>query len=174
MKRIFIPSGILISIILAAGLFSQGLIYVGVQKCQICHKTERQGMQFPIWEKSRHSKSFSSLSSPQASTAAQVLGVTNPPESPKCLTCHAPLFERAPELKAEGVTCEVCHGPGSEYKKLSVMRNRDEAAKNGLVVYADADAVKTLCLSCHQNAHGKPFDFKAAWENIKHTIPEKR
>lgn len=172
-KKVVILSTLSAFFILAAILYSQGFTCVGSQKCQICHKTETQGMQFPTWEKSAHSKSFAALSSPQAGSAAQDLGVANPTESPQCLKCHAPLFEKAPELKAEGVTCEVCHGPGSEYKKLSVMKSRDEAVKNGLVVYANPDAIKTHCLTCHQNAHGKSFNFEAAWEKIKHNIPEK-
>ena len=126
-----------------------------------------------IWEASPHSKSFAALTSPGAAANAQAMGVANPPEDPKCLTCHAPLFDKAAELKAEGVTCEVCHGPGSEYKKLSVMKNKDEAVKNGLVLYGSPDAIKAHCLKCHANAHGKSFDFAAFWDKIKHPIPGK-
>jgi len=162
----------IIFVIAASSLFGQGQTYVGAQKCQVCHKTDSQGRQYPIWETSGHSKSFDALSSPQATSAAAALGITNPTESLQCLKCHAPLFEKAAELKAEGVTCEVCHGPGSEYKKLSLMKNRDEAIKNGLIVYANTEAIKAQCLTCHQNAHGKAFDFSSALEKIKHHKPK--
>ena len=92
--------------------------------------------------------------------------------NPKCLKCHSPLAEKAAELAAEGVTCEVCHGPGSEYKKLSLMKNREDAVKNGLVVYADEAAIRAQCLTCHKDAHDKPFDFAAAWVKIKHNVPK--
>lgn len=72
------------------------------------------------------------------------------------------------------MTCEVCHGPGSAYRKLSIMQDRAKAAKNGLVLYnADAGAIQAHCLKCHQNPHGNPFDFRAAWDKIKHPVPGK-
>jgi len=163
---------------LAAGAFlvrpvpAQEYVYVGVQKCQICHRTERQGRQFPIWDGSRHSKSFAALTGVAAAAKAKAAGLAAPAaENESCLKCHAPLYAKAPELKAEGVTCEVCHGPGSVYKKLSLMNNRTEAARRGLVLYDNVDKIKALCLTCHADAHGKPFDFDAAWPKIKHMKP---
>jgi hypothetical protein len=163
-----------ISLIFIISLFSQEFTYVGAGKCKICHKTEKQGRQFPLWEEGKHSKSFAALSSPNAPAKAQEMGVENPTESPDCLKCHAPLFEKSPEIKEEGVTCEVCHGPGSAYKKLSVMKSREESAKNGLILYGSLDAIKKQCLTCHDMAHEKPFDFEASWKKIKHPIPEKQ
>ncbi len=154
-------------------LFSQEFTFVGAAKCKICHQSEKQGRQFPIWEGSTHSKSIAALSSSEAPAKAQEMGVDNPTESPECLKCHAPLFEKAADFKEEGVTCEVCHGPGSVYKKLSIMKSREESAKNGLIVYDSPEAIKKQCLSCHENAHGKPFDFEAKWAKIKHSLPEK-
>jgi len=153
------------------GLFSQTFTYVGAAKCAICHKTEKQGRQHPIWQESKHSQSIAALSCPQAAEVAQQANVQNPVESPDCLKCHAPLYEKAVELKAEGVTCEVCHGPGSEYKKLNIMKDPALAKQNGLIVYDSPEAVKKQCLTCHANAHGKSFDFATAVEKIKHNRP---
>jgi len=164
---------ILITVILIAFLFSQEITYVGAAKCKICHKTEKQGKQFPLWEESKHSKSFAALSSEEAPAKAQEMGVENPCESPKCLKCHAPLSEKAADFKDEGVTCEVCHGQGSAYKKRSVMKSREESVKNGLIVYDTPEAKKEWCLTCHKDAHGTSFDFEASWERIKHPVPEK-
>jgi excinuclease UvrABC ATPase subunit len=113
------------------------------------------------------------LSSSDAPVKAKEMGVDNPTDSPECLKCHAPLYKKASEFKEEGVTCEACHGPGSAYKKLSVMKNREESVKNGLIVYDSPEAIKKQCLSCHENAHGKSFDFDAKWAKIKHPVPEK-
>jgi len=174
MKKALVPAGVLAVIVILIGvLFGQTPAYVGVAKCAICHKTENQGRQHPIWEASLHAKSFAALTSPGAAANAQAMGVANPPDDAKCLACHAPLFDKAPELKAEGVACEVCHGPGSEYKKLSVMKSREEAVKNGLTLYGSPDAIKAHCLKCHANAHGKVFDFASSWDKIKHPVPGK-
>ena len=170
----FLIPGVMIAIIVfAAAVMSQNFTYVGAQKCMPCHNSEAKGKQYPIWQGSNHSKSFAALSSAQAAAAAQALSVKDPATDPKCLKCHAPLFEKAPDLKAEGVACEVCHGPGSEYKKLSVMQDKEAAIKNGLKLYGNAEAIKALCLTCHESAHGKSFDFAARWDKIKHTIPGK-
>ncbi len=159
---------------LLAGLaIGQEFSYAGVQKCQVCHKSETQGRQFPIWEGTKHAKSLEALTSPKAAEAAKAMGVDKPAEDPRCLKCHAPLCAKAPELKAEGVSCEVCHGPGSEYRKLSVMKDKAAAVKNGLILYASPDAIKAQCLKCHENPHGISFDFAASWEKIKHPVPGK-
>jgi hypothetical protein len=173
MKRVILLTVVLISIIFISSLFSQEFTYVGADKCKICHKSEKQGQQYPIWESMKHSKSFSALTSDKAKEYAQTAGVDNPPESPDCLKCHAPLAEKAPELKEEGVTCETCHGPGSAYKKMSIMKDHAESVKNGMSEYGSPDAIKKLCLTCHENAHDTTFDFDAAWDKIKHPVPEK-
>jgi hypothetical protein len=173
MNKVLTPAIVITLCLFVASLYSQNATYVGAQKCQICHKTEKQGQQYPIWEMSNHAQSFAAMSSPAAAANAQALGVKDPANDPKCLKCHAPLFEKAADLKSEGVTCEVCHGPGGAYKTLSIMKNKDEAVKNGLKLYGNADAIKTWCLTCHQNAHGKTYDFAAAWDKIKHPVPGK-
>jgi hypothetical protein len=173
MKRIILLTIALIGIIFISSLFSQEFTYVGADKCKVCHKSEKQGQQYPLWEAQKHSKSFQALTSDKAKEIAQSAGVENPAEDAKCLNCHGPLHAKAPELKGEGVTCEVCHGPGSEYKKISIMKDHAEAVKNGLADYGSPDDIKKKCLSCHENAHETTFDFEASWEKVKHPRPEK-
>ncbi len=170
MKKIVFLTAIIVSVA-AVALLSQSFTYGGAAKCAICHKTEKQGQQHPIWQNSQHSKSAAAPGSAEGAKVAQEAGVQNPADNPQCLKCHAPLYEKAPELKAEGVTCEVCHGPGSEYRKLNIMKDRALSAKNGLIVYESPEAVKKQCLTCHENAHGKSFDFAAALDKIKHPKP---
>jgi len=162
---------VVVMAVAAAGLYSQTFTYVGSAKCAICHKTESQGKQYPIWQGTKHSQSFAAFSTPQAADVAKQANVQNPAESSDCLKCHAPLYEKAAELKAEGVTCEVCHGPGSEYKKLNIMKDKALATQNGLIIYDNQDAIKKQCLTCHANAHGKSFDFAPALEKVKHNKP---
>lgn len=173
LKKVMLITMTLVALVFLLNSFAQEFAYVGAAKCQICHKTEKQGKQFPIWEESKHSKSFGALSSSEAPARAKEMGVENPAQSPKCLKCHAPLCEKAPELKEEGVTCEVCHGPGSAYKKLSIMKSREESVKNGLTVYDSPELRQGWCNTCHENAHGKAFDVEASFAKIKHPVPEK-
>src|SRR5512135_2970989 len=160
-------------IVLAGLVIAQEHAYVGAQKCAMCHKSEAQGRQFSIWQDSRHAKSYEVLASPKAAEAAKSMNVSKPAEDPQCLKCHAPLADKAPELKAEGVSCETCHGPGADYRKLNIMKDKAEAVKNGLILYGSADAIKAQCLKCHENPHGIKFDFDAAWAKIKHPVPAK-
>jgi hypothetical protein len=148
-------------------------MYVGASACKLCHKAELQGRQYVIWGSSLHAKSYANLSSAKAVEIGKAAGVSDPAANPNCLGCHAPLAGKAPELKDEGVTCEVCHGPGSAYNKLSIMEDRAKAVQNGLVLYPEAGAIEAHCLTCHQSAHGVVFDFKASWDKIKHPIPGK-
>jgi hypothetical protein len=83
------------------------------------------------------------------------------------------LYENAPEFKGEGVNCEACHGPGSDYKKMSTMKDHAQSVAAGLIDYKSEEDIKKQCLTCHENAHDKPFDFAAAWEKVKHPVPEK-
>ena len=170
---------VLLALVLAAAAatFVRGakeFTYVGSSACKLCHKSKLQGAQYVIWEQSLHAKSFANLSSAKAAEIGKAAGVTDPATNAQCLGCHAPLAAKAPDLKAEGVTCEVCHGPGSDYRKLNIMQDRAKAAQNGLILFnGDRSAIQAHCLQCHQNPHGVPFDFAAGWDKIKHPVPVK-
>jgi len=160
--------------LLTVNMFSADFTYVGSAKCKMCHKSEKAGQQFPLWEARKHSKSFEALSLEKAKEYAEAAGVTGDPAvCPDCVKCHAPLHEKAPDFKAEGVNCEVCHGPGSDYKKMTVMKDHAESVKMGMTDYKSPDDIKKKCLTCHESAHGKTFDFASAWEKVKHPRPEK-
>ncbi len=170
------------------------LKYIGVKPCGICHKSKKQGEQLAIWQKSRHAKAYKTLLTKEAKKVATELGLKKPPEqSPECLRCHATGWdvkkeERTkllkPRFKVEdGVQCETCHGPGEKYKKLSVMKDRKLAVKNGMI-FGD----KKSCLKCHNKSapswnperfttkDGKKvgFDYETCWNLIKHPVPKKK
>src|SRR5512136_402072 len=153
---------LLLALILVAAaatfvLSAKEFTYVGASVCKQCHKAKLRGAQYVIWEQSLHSKSFTNLSSAKAAEIGKTAGVADPVTNAQCLGCHAPLAAKAPDLKGEGVSCEVCHGPGSDYRKLNIMQDRAKAAQNGLILYnGDRGAIQTHCLQCHQNAHDIP------------------
>ena len=171
MKKVSIILVLLFIAIISSFLLSQEFTYVGATKCKTCHKSEKRGNQIKVWQETKHSQSFEYLKTDQALESAKKRALeVHPTEAADCLKCHGPLHEKAPELKTEGVTCEVCHGAGSGYKSLKIMKNREEAAKNGLIVYGTPEARKKLCLTCHTS---EEFDFEASWEKIKHPVPDK-
>ena len=151
--------------------------YVGVDKCAMCHKSEAKGNQFGVWQKSAHAKAFATLASPKALEIAKAKGLTKPPqESPECLKCHVTGYGKAAELfdpafkKEMGVQCESCHGPGSDYKDMKVMKDQKLAVAAGLVLPDEA-----VCTGCHNKESPSfvAFDFKKAQAAIAHPNPAK-
>jgi hypothetical protein len=149
-------------------LASSNPAYVGSKACGLCHRTKSQGGQLRLWEESGHARANLVLRGESALRIAE-----DADRNPSCLSCHAPLAGKDSRFSEEGVTCEVCHGPGSVYQSIRLMNDPVEAAKNGLVVFQDMEAVRSLCLKCHRSAHGNVFDFETAWGKIRHPIPNK-
>ena len=65
----------------------------------------------------------------------------------------------------EGVGCEACHGPGSDYLDPEIMANRAQFIAHGGQVPDEA-----TCRSCHRNSDR--FDFAEWWPKIAHQRPE--
>lgn len=174
-----------ISFILAAGLFALSFLmiaeqpavaedeekpeYVGAVSCaRICHKTARQGEQLSIWQSSAHATAYESLASEKGRAWAKAAGVEDPQKADACLKCHTTGGSAPVE---EGVGCEACHGPGSLYKKRSVMKDREAAIKAGLIIPGEEE-----CQACH-NADGPheqaAFNFEERMKKVAHPVPEK-
>ncbi len=148
--------------------------YVGAQTCGACHQGPMMGYQLSLWRMSPHAQAYAVLSTPRAAEIAKKRGIAEDPQvSPACLKCHATGGgAQAPAAKTfspmEGVGCESCHGPGSEYMSEPVMRDKPGAMKAGL-----EPVTEKTCLGCHTSTHEKPFDFAAAKAKIAHpTRPE--
>jgi len=151
--------------------------FVGAEVCGACHKTEKQGNQLGIWKESKHAKAFEVLKSEQANEIATKLGHKTPAvETEACLKCHVSGYNVAAEMKQakfkmeDGVQCETCHGAGSEYKSLKIMKDRNESVAHGLIVH---EKMEDYCTGCHnpESPTYKPFEFAAQWEKIKHPVP---
>lgn len=152
--------------------------YVGVSKCQTCHKTEAHGKQFDIWQNSKHSQAYKTLQTEAADKIAKDKGFnTKAAETPQCIKCHVLGKDINPDelteafVKEDGVQCESCHGPGSEYKALSVMKDKQKAIENGLNVPSDRNQ---FCINCHnqESPTYREFNFDEMWEKIKHYKPK--
>jgi hypothetical protein len=151
--------------------------YTGATTCKMCHNSPAKGEQWNKWNESAHSKALASLSSTAALEYAKKNGIADPAKEAKCLKCHSTASTVdagiVGGLKAdEGVSCESCHGPGSLYKAMNVMKDTAMAKTKGLVV-----PNKETCLKCHieeGNPFYKPFDYDTFWAKIAHKNPAKK
>jgi hypothetical protein len=156
--------------------------YVGVSKCKTCHKSAKQGEQLGKWEASKHASAYKTLLTEEAAKIAKDKGLDKAPnEAPECLKCHVTGHDADASMKAEsfamedGVQCESCHGAGSDYRKKSIMKSREESIKNGMaaILVEDGSAEK-LCITCHnkESPTYEGFEFKEMWTKIAHPVPE--
>lgn len=158
-------------------------MFVGANTCKMCHTGAAKGDQYGIWAASPHAKAFETLKTPEAEKAAKEKGLKVPAsEAPECLKCHVTGFGADAAMfdakfdKTQGVQCEACHGPGSDYKKIDVMKDHAKAVEAGLnpMQVADGTAEKT-CVKCHnqESPFFKGFKFDEYFEKIKHPRPAK-
>jgi len=136
MRRVgIVGAGIAVVALAAAGVGAAD--YIGAAKCKMCHK-----LQYDSWAGLAHAKAFDVLKPEEQADA-------------KCLKCHA----TGGKADLPGVQCEACHGPGSGYKAMDVMKSREASVAAGLIIPDEA-----LCKSCHVGAphDQKPFDYAAA------------
>ncbi len=153
--------------------------YVGSAKCKICHMGAKKGDQYAKWQASQHSKAFATLATERAKEVAKKAGVEgNPQESAKCLKCHVTGFDAPASAKAatfaqtEGVGCEACHGAGSAYQSMKVMKALRAGTQEAKAVgFLKGD--EATCKKCHnpESPTYKPFKFDEAWKQIAHMIP---
>lgn len=150
--------------------------YVGTAGCK-CHKLE-----IADWEISRHNKKLFDLLKPGKKRVEKKKADLDPDKDyttdKKCLKCHTTGYEKSggfvdlattPDLI--GVGCEMCHGPGSEYRNLHKRAKPPftKAEANALAqVYSSDD--KEVCNKCHSSKdrlHAKdrkPIDLDKAFK----------
>lgn len=136
--------------------------YVGAKKCKMCHKGEKKGNVFEKWMERKHSKAFETLKK------------DGKEKDPACLECHTTAFNKGgyklddpDNVKFEGVGCESCHGPGSEYKKMSIMKDKAKSMAAGLI-----EPTEKVCVTCHdpkKSDTAKPFKKDEYFKKIDHT-----
>jgi hypothetical protein len=150
---------------------------IGAPKCKGCHKA-KTGDQWKIWTESAHARAFETLASEEARKIAAGIGLGDPQQEDACLKCHATkaslgsgalVSGKGKYADSEGVGCESCHGPGSDYKSNKVMKDPEAARAAGLVMIKTADG----CTGCHneESPTYKDFDFGKRWAEIAHPVP---
>ncbi len=149
--------------------------YIGIKKCSMCHRSDSKGNQHKQWLSTKHSNAYKTLATDAAVETAKAAGVTgNPQEAAECLRCHVTgqgldesLFESG-FSKEDGVSCEACHGAGSDYMAVSAMRDREKAIEAGLIMPTQA-----VCIKCHNtdSPNFTGFDFDEYYPKVAHPKP---
>ncbi|TWU35996.1 multiheme c-type cytochrome [Novipirellula artificiosorum] len=184
--RITTPTSLLILIWGVAALSSANgqdkhPVYVGGAVCAECHSGPSMGHQFSKWLQSKHAQAYASLAKPEAREITELSGIPiEPQKSTLCLGCHttgvrAEDWEKDPTFVAEdGIQCERCHGPGSEYANMDTMTDRRAAREAGLMMPSGND-----CMGCHRakGSHDavlgpNHFDLAQALQDIHHPTPD--
>jgi len=168
-------------VLLLFPLFAQDAQYIGGAKCKMCHRAGSRGNQWEKWLNGPHIKAYETLASDQSKKIANAMGIDDPLKAEKCLKCHVTAFHAPAAKKAEtytmeeGVGCEACHGPGSLYKSLSVMKGLHDGTKNA-ADYEFLHGDEETCLSCHneESPTYRPFNYEEKLKIIAHPIPAKQ
>ncbi len=146
--------------------------YIGVAKCRVCHMNAKLGGDnYNAWKASGHARAYETLASEKAKATAKELNIADPQKSERCVKCHVTAYGIdaalvGPTVKNEdGIGCERCHGPGSDYMSLEAMRDRKAAMAKGLLIPDEK-----LCRGCHneESPYYKPFDYKTFVAKIAH------
>jgi len=178
MKRIgsiALGLALLIAVAATGQIIAGDHAYVGADKCKMCHNSAAKGAQYTKWTEAKHSKAFTDLAGDKAKEIAAAKGIADPQKDDGCLSCHVTghgvdAARLTDKYNAEqGVSCESCHGPGGDYWKMSVMKDKAQAAAAGLIMPDE----KT-CVTCHNDKSPtfKGFDFAAMKAKIAHPNPQ--
>jgi YVTN family beta-propeller protein len=155
-------------------------VYVGARVCAGCHSAASIGGQYGKWLHSKHSAAYATLAKPEGPEIAKLSGLrTLPQDSAICLGCHATGWSAEEWEKdatfhiEDGVQCEGCHGPGSEYASMDDMRDPKAAMMAGLRMPSH-----DFCINCHieKGSHlavlkQPPMDVTKGWPLLLHPLP---
>jgi len=151
-------------------------VYVGAEVCGECHDSPQRD-QLDRWYLSPHARAYAALALPEAAEIARISGIEeNPFSSPICLGCHATAsdveawqFDSTFHIE-DGVQCERCHGPGSEYMAAEIMFDSEAAQLAGL-----RKPDRRACMVCHKEKGSHtavvevtPFNYDEALKKIAH------
>lgn len=160
-RRTFVFSLFLMFFVAATGS-AYGAEYVGAERCRGCHIK-----QYNSWKQTTMAKSFENLKPGVNADAKKKAGLDPQKDyttDKNCLKCHTTGYGKQGGFKSLAETpdlinvqCEVCHGPGSDFRKI--MQNREfkrtDAKAAGLTL---PNENANNCMDCHGT--DSPFNEK--------------
>ena len=147
--------------------------FIGTKACKKCHIK-----QFKSWAETKMAKAFDLLKPSVRAEAKKKAGLDpekDYSQDPECLPCHTTGYSRAGGFvslektsQLVGVSCEMCHGAGSEYTKKQYMHLKNkkyklaEVIKVGLISPVTGETCTSLCHNKKSPFFKKnePFDFE--------------
>jgi Cytochrome c554 and c-prime len=149
--------------------------YTGPGSCasSSCHGGVAPRSDNSVWQneystwviKDKHAQAYTVLSNPVATRMAKILELpTSADTAPKCLACHAldvPPADRARTFDlADGVSCESCHGPASNWLGPHTTKGWTHQQSIDAGMYDDRDLIvrSQRCLTCHLGTSEKFVD----------------
>jgi len=180
MKKLIIIIAMVAILCTVLNVFAQNAKaqYVGVKKCKMCHRGTKKGNIYEKWTKRGHAKAYATLATKEAKKIATEAGVKGDPQkAAECLKCHVTGYNApaaATLTMEEGISCEACHGPGSTYKSLKVMKGVNKGTMKG-TDYGLIEPNEKVCVTCHnpKSPTYKPFKYAEAIKKIAHSLPKK-
>jgi Cytochrome c554 and c-prime len=167
----FLP---LIAVYATVALAAEPPAFTGPGSCASpnCHGGVQPRSDNAVWQneystwvvKDKHAQAYAVLSNPVASRMARTLGLPSADTAAKCLACHAldpPANQRARTFDAaDGVSCESCHGPASNWLGPHTTKNWSHQQSIDAGMYDQRDLIRRneRCLSCHLGTREKSVD----------------
>lgn len=185
MKKIFLITPLILLMlgitVRAAESQENQRYYVGAAVCKSCHHNPASGKDskdpYYVWFHSKHALAYRVLANHESIEIARLSGIdTDPLKSPVCLGCHTTASNTEAWRRdqtffpEDGIQCENCHGPGSDYIDPAVMADKEAAQKAGLVIPGE-----DYCMMCHniKGSHTavlkvRPFKYDEFSKDISH------
>jgi hypothetical protein len=135
--------------------------FTGLASCQssLCHGGGTGKDQCAIWATvDFHVRAFAILVTPRSKSITDALHEPNPALNQRCTVCHAP-FQALPPgridpaaLTDQGVSCESCHGPASNWLRSHTRTDYTYAQRiaSGMNDLRSAYGRANTCVACHE------------------------
>ena len=127
--------------------------------------TNVQQNEYSTWViQDKHAQAFAVLSNPVSVRIAKILGLAGAASAPRCLACHSlnpPALDRARMFDtSDGVSCESCHGPASNWLGPHTTRDwtHQQSVDAGMSDLRDLGQRARQCLTCHLGTAEKSVD----------------
>lgn len=159
---------VLLALAVAFGAAAEEFDFEGRKKCSGCHKSQSES-----WQTTAHGKALASLepgAKAEAKTKAGLDPAKDYSEDKDCVGCHTTGFGEDggydiddPSIYVVDVTCEACHGPGSDYQLIhrnagERFESQGETAPRQSLADAGQDFhFAERCNGCHMNYEGSPW-----------------